>query len=277
MKIKKNALSVLSCLVVTSLLTTEALAHDPVFGIGPHTLYKGGFEVHLGTHKEQSGDERASEVELQLKYGITADWVAGVGIPYARNAGPEESDLSRGATSLSTKYRFWRNDLPGAQAAAAALGKVILDDGESGHHGQARRDGNDYLVGLTYGYEGRKWYRWASARHRFNSYAVNGVERPDITLVDLVAGVRFTPTEYHEPDWVWMLELNGEITEHVRQLSEITSREQGGNQWFLSPGLMWTYRNFAFKAGVQLPIFDDFSGDQEANDYRAIIELEWHL
>ncbi|WP_297533578.1 MULTISPECIES: hypothetical protein [Thalassolituus] len=54
-------------------------------------------------------------------------------------------------------------------------------------------------------------------------------------------------------------------------------RHLGGNQWFLSPGLMWTHQNFAFKAGLQLPVIDDLSADQEQDDYRAKIELEWHL
>ena len=25
-----------------------ALAHDPIFGIGPHVLFKGGVEIHTG-------------------------------------------------------------------------------------------------------------------------------------------------------------------------------------------------------------------------------------
>ncbi len=40
---------------------------------------------------------------------------------------------------------------------------------------------------------------------------------------------------------------------------------------------MWTLRNFAVKAGMQLPLYNDLEGDQEADDYRAQIELEWHL
>ena len=40
---------------------------------------------------------------------------------------------------------------------------------------------------------------------------------------------------------------------------------------------MWTHRNFALKAGVQLLVIDDLSAGQEQDDYRAKIELEWHL
>lgn len=263
------------CYVALGLLAAPtAYAHDPVFGLGPHTLFKGGVEVHVGSHQEKAGDERATESEIAIKYGLTADWVASIGLPYVHST--DESDGGRGPTSLSTKYRFWRNDLPGVQESAAVLAKAILDDGDASH-GQAERNGNDYLVGLAYGYEGRKWYRWASIRHRVNNDAANGAERPNKTLVDLVGGIRFEPTEYREPDWVWMVELNYEHTEHLSALSEGLPRQIGGDQWFLSPGLMWTLRNFAVKTGVQLPLYDDLAGNQDADDYRALVELEWHL
>lgn len=276
MKLSKSFLLALPCAAIVALVTVTAKAHDPVFGVGPHVLYKGGFEVHLGAHREKS-DTRDTEAELELNYGITGDWVAGIGAGYTRSESHDATDSGRAPTSLSTKYRFWRNDMFGAQESAAVFGKVILDDGDGGHHGAAERSGNDYLLGLAYGYEGRKWYRWGSVRCRFNAGAASGAERPDVWLVDLVGGIRLTPTEYHEPDWVWMLELNGEIIEQVRHDNGAEAHRVGGNQWFISPGLMWTLRNFAVKTGVQLPIYDDLAGDQLPDDYRALIEFEWHL
>ena len=275
MKPKKNTLTALATLMLASWAAPNAYAHDPVFGLGPHTLYKGGVELHAGAHQEKS-DSRNTEAELEIKYGITGDWVAGIGTGYGRLEEGGDTQTGRTPTTLSSKYRFWRNDMPGAQESAAVLGRVILDDGDVGHH-DVSRQGEDYLAGLTYGYEGRKWYRWASIRHRFNRDGANGAERPDKTKVDLVGGIRFTPTEYREPDWVWMLELNYEHTNRTNRVVEGLSRELGGDQLFLSPGLMWTYRNFAAKAGVQAEIYEDFPKGQETDDYRALIELEWHL
>ena len=114
------------CYVALGLLAAPtAYAHDPVFGLGPHTLFKGGVEVHVGSHQEKAGDERATESEIAIKYGLTADWVAGIGLPYVHST--DESDGGRGPTSLSTKYRFWRNDLPGVQESAAVLAKAGLE------------------------------------------------------------------------------------------------------------------------------------------------------
>jgi hypothetical protein len=259
-------------LFAATFMSYPASAHDPVFGLGPHTLYKGGVELHAGGHSEKSGNASEKEAELQFKYGLTSDWVIGVGVPY--EFGDDEGS-HRGSTSLSTKYRFWRQDRFAVQESMALLGRVIFDNGEE--QAGVERNGNDYLLGITYGYEGRKWYRWASVRHRFNAETSTGMQRPDVWLVDFVGGIRFSPTEYHEPDWVWMLELNGELIENVTQGLGSVKKQLGGNQWFLSPGLMWTHRNFAFKAGVQLPLIDDLSADQEQDDYRAKIELEWHL
>lgn len=254
-------------------------AHDPVFGLGPHTLYKGGYEVHLGAHREKGADERETEAELELKYGITADWVAGVGIPYVRHEDHHgETESGRGSTGLSTKYRFWRNDMPGAQESAAVMAKTVFDDGKVHHgHAGAEADGNDYLMGVAYGYEGLKWYRWASLRRRFNSESASGATRPDLWKIDVVGGIRPRPADYYRPDLVLMLELNGEVVEHTSRAGEDARRRIGGQQWFLSPGLMWTYRNFAVKSGVQLPVYDDLARDREADDYRALLELEWHL
>tara|TARA_R110000868_G_scaffold173894_1_gene410314 strand:- start:9423 stop:10235 length:813 start_codon:yes stop_codon:yes gene_type:complete len=253
---------------------TIAEAHDPVFGVGPHVLFKDGVELHGGGLQEKASDERLSEAGLELKYGITGDWVVGIGTSYLRREGLKDTDTGRGPTDLSTKYRFWRNDMLGAQESAAVLGKVILDDGNIG---QTELEGSDYLLGLTYGYEGRKWYRWASVRHRFNSDTASDAERPNIWLLDLVVGIRYTPTEYLEPDWVWMLELNGEIIDNVTNFIGNTSTRVGGDQWFLSPGLMWTHRNVAIKTGIQLPLYDDLAVDQKPDDYRAKLELEWHF
>ena len=53
-----------------------AFAHDPIFGAGPHVLFKDGVEFHIGADQEKAGSERGTKVETQLKYGITGDWVA---------------------------------------------------------------------------------------------------------------------------------------------------------------------------------------------------------
>ena len=129
---------------------------------------------------------------------------------------------------------------------------------------------------MAYGYEGRKWYRWASLRYRHNGENDVGLRRGDKILFDLVGGIRPKLTGYLEPDTVWLLELNGEYGKRA-DLDGTELPNTGGTEWFLSPGIFWTKRNFAVKAGVQIPIASDLNGKQEETDYRAKLVLEWHL
>lgn len=259
-------------LLVPGLLPLNAYAHDPVFGLGPHTLFKGGTEVHLGARRTERGNEAQNEYALALKYGLTGDWVIGVELPYLDISSPGSSVSGGGDVGVSTKYRFWRNDQPGVQEAAALSLATVFDTADENLGGGA----TDVIGGLSYGYEGRKWYRWAAVRYRRNGEDDSGFKRGDKVLVDLVGGIRPTPSGYLEPDWVWMLELNGEFTQRAERNGRKLANT-GGQEWFISPGLMWTYRNYAIKAGVQLPIASHLNGAQAETDYRATLEFEGHF
>lgn len=285
-----RTISRISAFGLLAAAAATARAHDPVFGLGPHTLYRGGFEVHAGAHGEKRGDDRETELELALAYGLTGDWSAGVELPYVRAESHDASSSGIGNAGAFTKYRFWRNDMLGAQESAAVFGKVVLPTGEGAGHGGhgalvpgtkdgpaagSGSDATDYVAGLAYGYEGLEWYRWAALRYRYNGND-QGLERGDRVLFDLVGGWRPTPPEYREPDTVWLLELNGEYTQRTKR-NTATLPDTGGVEWFLSPGIFWTYRNFAVKAGVQVPVWTNRFGEQEDSDYRAKLEFEWHL
>ncbi|HHH35599.1 MAG TPA: hypothetical protein ENK48_02060 [Gammaproteobacteria bacterium] len=252
-----------------AVLPGTALGHDPVFGLGPHTLFKGGVEVHIGLDRTQGGTQQETEGRLELAYGLTGDWSLRAELPYVDR---DHGTSGLADVALATKYRFWRHDRLGVQETAAVLGKFKLDSA-----GRARgTDSTDTIVGLAYGYESRRWYRWAALRYRFNGETPARLDRGDKVLLDLVGGIRFRPSSYLEPDWVWMVELNGERSARDR-LQGRTVRDSGGSQWFLSPGVMWTLRNFAIKGGVQFAVASRLHGDQADSDYRARLELEWHL
>jgi hypothetical protein len=254
-------------LIVGLVFSVAANAHDPVFAPGPHTLFKGGVEIHVGAQRVERDNSASKEYETALLYGITGDWVAGIELPYEQDA--QESGV--GDVSLITKYRFWRDDQFRAQESAAVLARVKLDSG-----GETGTGSTDALLGITYGYEGLKWYRWAAARYRYNGKDDNGLKRGDKLFLDAVVGIRPRKLEYRAPDAVWMLELNAEWTDRAERNGG-TLANTGGTEIFLSPGLMWTWRNFAIKPGVQIPIYDNLNGNQPPTDYRAVIGVEVHL
>ena len=258
------------------LLSGAAWAHDPIFGIGPHVLFKGGFEVAPVAHIEKAGDESATEMGLEMVYGLTGDWAVGVELPYMDVDDGLASSSGRGDINVFTKYRFWRNDTLGAQESAAVLLKVKLDTADGATNPALGTGTTDTILGLTYGYEGRKWYRWASIRYRLNGTNDAGLQRGEKVLFDLVGGIRFKPTGYLEADTVWLLELNGEYGERA-DFNGMNVANTGGTEWFVSPGIFWTKRNFALKAGVQIPIVSNLNGAQNESDVRASLTLEWHL
>ena len=262
--------------LIACLLCGPVWAHDPIFGIGPHVLFKGGVEIAPDMHVEEAGDESATETGLEITYGLTGDWAVGIELPYVNKEAGPVSASGRGDIKVFTKYRFWRNDTLGAQESAAVLLKVKLDTANGNANPALGTGTTDTILGLTYGYEGRKWYRWASVRYRLNGTNDAGLQRGEKVLFDLVGGIRFRPTGYLEADTVWLLELNGEYGDRA-DLNGINVANTGGTEWFVSPGIFWTKRNFAIKAGVQIPIVSNLNGAQNESDVRVNLTLEWHL
>ncbi len=252
------------------------LAHDPVFGIGPHVLFKNGLELAIETGREKAGPEQESELGVEIVYGITGDWAAGIELPYASKE--EGVNTSRGQADIQvfTKYRFWREDSLGLQESAALMLAVNLQNGDENDNPPLGNGATDVITGLTYGYESLKWYRWASARYLVPGENNSGLRLGRKWLVDFVGGWRPAFPEYLKPDTVWLLELNGEFTDRA-ELNGNSLANSGGTEWFISPGLFWTTRNFAIKTGIQIPVASDPNGSQEKIDYRFKASFEWHL
>ncbi len=264
------------CLVGAIFFTRYAFAHDPVFSPGPHVLFKEGVEIHAEFTQSEQGDEKQSEQSIAVKYGLSGDWVVGIELPYETDNSVLGKEQGIGDMTLSTKYRFWRKDSLGVQETSAIIAKVKLDSGDH-HIGSGTTDA---LLGFTYGYESLKWYRWASIRYRFNQDRTlnnqDDLQRGDRLFVDLAGGYRPKINDYREADTVWLLELNGEYNQS-NLFNGVGINNTGGSQWFVSPGILWTLRNFAIKAGLQIPLSANLKGDQANSDYRARLEFEWHL
>lgn len=266
----------ISSLLALGIVSSPVFAHDPIFGQGPHVLFKNGVEVATEFRSSKKGSELENEFGLEVNYGITGDWSMGVELPYEIKAEDGTASSGLGDSAISTKYRFWRKDSKGLQESAAISLKIISDTGDETKSPALGSGTTDSVVGLSYGYEGRSWYRWASVRHRQNGTTSGGLKRGSKTLVDFVVGIRPTLTSYSEPDMVYLLELNGEIGDRAT-LNGNTVTNSGGDEWFVSPGFMWTIKNFAVRGGVQLPVSSSLNGTQDKSDYRAKLSFEWHL
>jgi len=151
-----------------------ALAHDPVFGPGPHVLYKDGVEVHINVDRNKAGQDKETEFGLELSYGLTGDWAAGLELPYVWTEESANTASGSGDIRLFTKYRFWRHDTLGVQESAAAFVNIKMNTGDERSDPPEGSGSTDTLLGLTYGYESLKWYRWAGMRYRRNGKTMPG-------------------------------------------------------------------------------------------------------
>ncbi len=261
-------------------LVGTAEAHGPLFSPAPETIFKGGTEVTLGLHAERAtgAGEKEKEYELFLEgeYGITADWEIGIEIPYSWKEQNSDDANGVGDIVLDTKYQFWSRDLPGAQYKAAAFLKTKLPTGDDDSRPRLGSGSTDVIAGLATGYESRRWYWFASGVYRVNTEGKGGLEKGDRQFLSIVGGIRPVLTEYDEPDTVLMLELNWERAGRD-ELNGSDLTDTGGWELFVSPVFWVTYRQFAFRGGIQVPMAEGLNGRQATSDYRARAELVYHF
>ncbi len=177
---KQRFVIIISAIV---LLSGVGNAHEPLFGIGPHTLYKYGFAIESELAREGSN----SSLQWELAYGLTADWTVTAEIPQLNLTGIS----GLGDVLLRTKYRFYRKDEPGASNQAALAFGVKLP---TGNKSAALGSGStDILTGLTVARESRRWYYFGDIRYRANTKNGN-MKRGNVFKYDLAWGyVRYKP------------------------------------------------------------------------------------
>lgn len=260
-------------------------AHEPIFGLGPHTIFKGGvgIEMEIEGEKASGSDEEEKEYVLhnEILYGITADLAITFTVPYVLNRKQddgkgEESSSGIGDLSLRTKYRFWRSDRPGIQDSAAVIAGVKLPTGDDDRTPHLGSGSTDFLLALAAARESLKWYYFSDIRYRFNTEGGGGLRKGNRLFADLAVGIRLWPTEYLKPDLVLIAELNWE-TFLRNELHGSDIKDSGGNRLFLSPSFFITYRNLAVKGGLQIPLHQNLNGEQSEVDYRFKLAVELHI
>lgn len=263
--------------LTAALMPLTASAHGPLFSFSPHTLYKNGVEMEESFFRDAVKGQALDLYETRLRYGVTGDWTVGLQLPYVNSSLDTPGTLQGtgfGDLQLLTQYRFWRHDSLGVQRSAAFVGNLKLDTA-----GPKQGTGStDFTGGLVYGYESIHWYHWASAGYRYHGEGPDGFRRGGTVLLNLVGGWRPRMPVFGQADTVFVVGLNAELTakstQHGRSLPDT-----GGNQLFVSPGLIWTNStsHFALRPGVQIPIYSDLNGNQPRTSYRATLQLEYHF
>jgi hypothetical protein len=282
---RRAAARAVAALLLLGVFSATAAAHEPIFGLGPHTIYKGGLGVEAELEGERASGAGETEKEIllvtELLYGVTADLSVTLAAPavLAREVETDEASASSaglGDASLRAKYRFWRRDRPGLQDAAAAIVEVKLPTGDPDESPRLGTGSTDFLFGLAAGRESLRWYYFGDLRYRLNTEGEGDLRQGDRFFADAAVGIRPWPARYLRPDLVLLAEINAEVEGRAeRRGTELP--DSGGRRLFVSPGFFLTYRNWALKGGVQIPLRQDLNGDQPEEDYRFALALEVHL
>ena len=230
-------------------------AHEPIYGNGPHVLFKGGFAPGITL---QSG-LGFIETEYNLEYGLTTNFTIGTDLFF----GNEIRSYNYNGIKIKGKYRFYTKFKRGSMLQFSALGGYKFSDGG---------DSPDLLnFGFAAGNETTTFYWFASAVYA--GKITNKILKPgDQINYDLTLGYRVTKLSYYKPDLVLFLEFIGK-----RQFSSVLNgakiEQSGGDSWAVAPTLMFTYRNYAIRTGVELGIGESGYIKRPNTNFRLSIEM----
>ncbi len=160
------------------LIPSLPFAHEPIFGLGPGTIFKGG----IGIETEYERGDGEEGIATEVLYGITED------LSVTFRSFTTATEIS--SVALRLKYRLWKRYMPGRIDAFSLIGGVLRDV-----EGRETRG----LFGVAVGMESRRWYFFADARTAGRIF------------LDGAVGIRPWLTEYLKPDLVLLSELNYEL------------------------------------------------------------------
>ncbi len=202
--------------------------HEPIFGIGPRTIWRNGWGIEVGVERDRAEQQDTWGLEYEVLYGITVNTAVTVTLQQPLQEG-------RPHFTLRGKYRFFRRDIPGGVYHAAILGGWKQARGQTA-----------YFAGLSGAYEGRRWLWFLTGRYRLQP----GRLPESVIQYDIALGLRPVRTSYYQPDLVAMVELNGQYFR-----TSPKGLNPSGHRMLLGIGVWLTYRNWAFKPGMQLPLY----------------------
>ena len=243
------------------------LAHEPIFGLGPHTVGKYGWAIE--NELEREADQWTDR--LELLYGLTADAALTISLPYYLSS--PHGSAGPGDVVLRGKYRFFRRDFRGgSRAFAFHLGIKLA----SGNRNEGRGTGSvDGFAGLSFGLETRRHYSFAAVRYRLNG-PTGTLNRGEQFNLEAAYGMRPWLLAYHQPDLVVLLEV---LAEHHFPDRVRGSALPGSEETVLSvaPGFLFSIRNVMIKGGLKLPLTSRELGSRPGSERTLVLAVDIHM
>lgn len=283
----RNATAQLPSAMATGSPDVPVLRHSPLFGLGPQTLYRGGWGIEVEGEWERmdGGIESQRGLHADIHYGVTEDFNVRLTVPLVQKTelgvlSPGLGQVDRDVTGVGDmlvqgKYRFWQDLFQNGNHQATVFGGVKLPTGRTTSEPPLGSGSVDFLAGLAISRETHRYYTWASVLGRVNTPS-DGRRRGNEVRYDLAVGLRPYVPQWTDPDLMVLLELVGvTAARSVGPTGE--NPNTGGTVLALAPGMWLTYRNWALKAGVKLPFDQALNGTQADLDFQTVFALEYHF
>jgi len=142
-------------------VASVAGAHEPLIGLGPHTLFRGGYSVAVAYDQvENSGGTRVVTTTLGMTYGLTEEVNLSAALPFVRRE-TNRDVRGMGDAILQVKWRLWKRLAPRVVDAVALVGTLKLPSGDD----DLTTGDSGYVLGLTAAREHLRYYIFATARY----------------------------------------------------------------------------------------------------------------
>jgi len=270
-------LSITAVLLLVSGRHDIAVAHEPVFSLGPETIFAGGIGIETEFEFEDSEGEQLSVMNYEILYGLRDYLSLTLRIPQIlERDGKNGGSSGLGDMELRAKYRFYKKDMLGAQHKVSGVFGVKAPTGNDDRRPALGTGTTDVLVGGSYGYESRTWYHFLTVRYRYRTESSGSRSPGDRLFIDGAIGYRPWRREYLEWDLVGLIETNLEV-DFKDEFQGSALPDTGGNTLWLGPTGLLSYRNLMFKGGLQFPIYENPNGDQGDSTVRAVLAAEYHF
>jgi hypothetical protein len=242
-------------IIILGIAEIASYAHEPLYGFGPHVLFKNGWAPHITTNF--SGKMFSSE--YALGYGITPSWTGIVETGFSNRSGDYAIDFYR----LKSKYRFYLNNQPGYSHQAAFITQLTLP---------ARvGDPGALDMAFTGGREGLKFYWFASAGYGI-VFADNPIEPGDRFIYNFSLGYRPFKVNYYKPDVVFFVETTGFTYQKSKRNGE-SIQDSGGSNLAVAPTFFFTYRNLAVRGGIQFGVWENKFISKPDTNFKLTVEF----
>lgn len=280
-------------LVGLSTFFSNISAHEPVFGLGPELIRKGGYAIEAEIEHEIMGNDRETIFSPEIMYGVTEYFSISAEMPFFLNVEQQENGTSNtfqssglGKIETRAKLRIYHDYQYGQRDQIVFIGGCRLPTIDKAQdpvtglpaNGKNPSLGNrslDFVMALAAGRELLTGTYFGTLQYVINTRAYDIKEGNELTLT-LAAGFRPHPISYSNLDWVFSLEFDFINTEKSRRAG-LDDKDSGGCIGYLGPAVIVSKNNIALKAGIQAPIFEQVNGVQDKHDLRFAAGLDLHF